>query len=277
MHAHPYSEAMRYEIVYTHYRDLVGYAWELLDSQAGRDAGDQELWLDVVLAKLAANAITLLRISPSPDPHVEGEKRLWDVPSMYALARGIVESHDALAYICVHPNSEEERLFRVKVWEQHADEQRLRISLLPGEDSSHSAELSEKVSASRDVITAHPAFSSLHKSVQKKIQDGEAPMYIDTIKDRNIANGICPLRYQAATTWLSSHVHSHPNALQQLASFTAASDEALILATRGLRYALCFLAMSVKTSRSIFRGPQPPVSDTTELIIQEWARFLLPR
>lgn len=230
--------------------------------------------MDRILAKLIANAMTLRKIAPSPAKPV-GD--LWDVPSMYALTRTLIESHDAFAYICIQPESEEIRTFRLQVWQQHADEQWLRLAKLQGQDQNLIEEMKTRADQGRAVLVTHLLFSTLNSDVQGKIRKGDAPMYVLPIEKRNDASGIDPQRYKAATMELSSYLHSHPSALHRLWSFVAGSDEALQMTTIAMRYATSFLARSILAARPLLGVPLTKEWSETEEMLGLRAAYMEQR
>lgn len=270
----PLAASDRYAIAHAHLALLFDYGKWMLNSQAGRDAEERELWTDRILSKLVINAITLHSIAPNPVP-AAGE--LWDVPSMYALARALIETHDAFAYICIQSASDEVSAFRLQIWKQHADEQRLRLATLREQGESEVEQLKELADRGRAALVTHPLFETLYKSDKEKIKKRNAPMYVLPVRERNEAAGIDPERYQAAMTELSSYLHSHPSALHRLWSFMAASDEAMEMAAVALEYAASFLARSIVMARPLFAVLVPQASNETEEVLDHWAGWMEPR
>jgi hypothetical protein len=78
-----------------------------------------------IFVKLLGHSIALRRLAPDPNQAVPRE--LWDLPSLCALARCVIEAHDAFEYIAGHPVTDSERGFRIRLWELHDATRRLKI------------------------------------------------------------------------------------------------------------------------------------------------------
>ena len=100
----------RYRALVAEFDALVSHAQAVSDRLVGAliERKDSS-YADAIFSKLLCHALSLRKLSPAPDLKVESE--LWDLSSACAIARALIESYDALAYIAVHAVSGSEPRF----------------------------------------------------------------------------------------------------------------------------------------------------------------------
>ena len=222
-----------------------------------------------IFVKLLAHSISLRQLSPDPDRKTSGE--LWDLASVSAIARSIVETYDALAYMALGEASLEERQFRILLWELHDSNRRCKMLEAIGSSDPRYFEIVSKDQKLHDRVIAHVLFAQLNKSLQKKVRDREPPSYHLSQRERCLAYRINYDYYNAVTMQLSQYVHTLPFAIHQLFNFKASSPEALHLMSLPIQYAVAFLSRAVEGMRLLFPEATSRSAPSVEQSIAVWS------
>lgn len=248
---------------------LVAHGRAVSNRLAGRRIEREEVrYADAIYTKLICHAISLRKLSPSLAESQLPE--LWDVSSASAVARSLIESFDALAYIGIHAVTESERRFRIMLWELH-DQQR-RLVMLARSRSSHRGvkDISARTATLKAALIAHPFYPSTGKDLQHKVSHGDAPAFHLSQKQLNAASGINHDYYTTAIMFLSQYVHTFPFALHQLMNFTPGEPEALHISSMPLQYSLGFLAKAIVGMVTIWPAGHVDTDDFTEGVLGKW-------
>lgn len=263
----------RYRDTYEEFSSLLAYAVRLIEAQAGQKAmADRLFYGERIFVKMVCHGLTLKRLSPSPEASREPE--MWDISSSYAIARTLVETYEALAYVALDSIDATEREFRFLLWQVHAEERRLEMLRLIRSKHSEMTEVERKLHAARSAILGHPFALSVDPGVMKKIERGEAPPFHNTRAERDAASGIDNDYHRAVTMHLSSHVHTHPFSVQQLLSFQAGDPECLRLMSIPLQYSCGFLAKAIPGMIDLFGPRSPQVSEPLGRALAVWNQGL---
>lgn len=232
----------RYRKLITEFDELVGQAQAVSGKLVGATVDGVRSYAEAIFTKLICHALSLRKLSPSPDSK---EPELWDLSSASAVARALIESYDALAYIAVHEVSESERQFRILLWELHDQQRRLKMLARVGSVDARIPDMKENASLHRQKILAHPIFTSLARDVQAKIRGGDAPPIHTNQRQLNVVSGVNHDYYVSATMFLSQYVHTYPISVHQLMNFRAGEPDALHLASMPLQYVLPFISKAI--------------------------------
>jgi len=264
--------AVHYRNTYDEFGSLLAYAVNLLEMQAGqKPENDREFYAERIFNKLVCHGLTLKQLSPSPPPASDIE--FWDISSSYAIARALIESYEALAYVALEPITDEERVFRILLWELHAEERRQQMLELVGAKDIKVSEVIANVLRLRNEILINPFLSTLDSKLTSEIQKGKTPPYHLTNAERDKNNGINNNYHRAITMHLSSYVHTHPFSVHQLFQFRAGEDECLQLMSIPIQYSCGFIAKSISGMASLF-DPRIPVQ-SNELLnaLDQWGKL----
>lgn len=215
-----------------------------------------------IFVKLLAHATTLRRLAP--DPGQQPPRELWDLSSMSAVARCVVEAHDAFEYIAGHPVTTSERGFRIRLWELHDATRRLKM--LAGIGSSDPAIAGIRADAARLqlALQAHEYIASLPPMPQAelhlRLRRNDPPDFHLNRRQRCEMSGVDGDWHQAITTQLSQYVHTLPFSVHQRLQFQAGTPEALRLMALPLAFALPFLVRVIHRMELLLPGriPKPP-------------------
>ena len=267
---------MTYPISWDRYKNVVkefdlifDYAKQLSDALVGEvPPTPQHRYAAELFIKLLAHCATLRGISP--DPTRQKTSELWDLPSVAAIARCVIESFDAMAYIASRHSESEEKEFRVLLWELHDSNRRFKMLSALGITGDRYFELVTTEQQLHARVVAHPHFTKIGRNHQKKIEARDPPESYVSLKDQCASNGVSHSYYLAVTMHLSQFVHSHPFALHQLSKFQGGSTEALDQMSLPIQYAMAFLSRAIEEWRSIFLNHSLAPSETVAHKIKLW-------
>lgn len=215
-------------------------------------------YAEQIFVKALSHCLVIRQLAP--DPLRRRPSELWDVPSISAVARCVIEAHDAFVYICAAGQPAEEASFRVLLWETHDKNRRVRMLSAIGSRDTRNPKLIEEAEALVAQLLVHPVFPTLRKDLQKKIVAGDPPAYHLSQKELCAAAGVDHEYYTAVTMQLSQYVHTYPFAVRQLFQFKAGNLESLRLMALPLQFTIPFIARITEGVRLLFPGvtPEPP-------------------
>lgn len=225
-----------------------------------------------IFIKLLAHCATLRDLAP--DISTPGKQQLWDLGSLSAIARCVIETYDSLAYVSALSASDEERGFRLLLWSLHDSNRRMEMLQCVGTFDVRYHDLAAKEQHLHVKVVAHPHFSRIGKGHQKRILQREPPESYLSIKERCTASNINHDYYKAATMQLSQFVHTFPFAVHQLFAFKAGSAEALHMMALPLQYAMAFLSKATSDLTALFPEEVPKPPTDTGRKIELWCLLL---
>jgi hypothetical protein len=263
----------RYRDAFDEFSSLLAYAVSLLEAQAGQEAPtDRMFYGERIFGKMVCHALTLKRLSPSPVPHQATE--IWDISSNYAIARTLVETYEALAYVSLEEIDATEREFRVLLWKVHAEERRLEMLRLIGSKIPEVRAVEQKLQEARNALVGHSFTQTAGPDLKRKVERGETPPFHNKRADRDVASRIDNDYHRAVIMHLSSHVHTHPFSVHQLFSFQAGDPECLRLMSIPIQYSCAFLAKALPGMIALFQPRAPQVSEPLLCALATWSDLL---
>ena len=239
----------RYRKLVVEFDAMVGQAQAVSNNLVGMTVEGNRSYAEAIFTKLVCHALSLRKLSPRSDPEAQ---ELWDLASCSAVARALIESYDALAYIAINEVSEAERQFRVLLWELHDQQRRLKMLARVGSVDASIPNMEQHAEHQRQRLLAHPTFVTLARDVQGKIRGGDAPPVHTSQRELNEASGVNHDYYVGATMFLSQYVHTYPISVHQLMYFRAGEPDALHLASMPLQYVLPFIAKAIDGMEKIW-------------------------
>jgi hypothetical protein len=258
----------KYREILAEFDTLLSHAQALCDRLTNRAFEGRHLaYVDTIYTKLICHGISLRRLSPSLDARV-ARQELWDLPSVCAVARSLIEAYDALAYIGALNIGENEREFRLLLWNAHDHGRRLTMLEKIGAMHARIDEIRQEAAALSEQIWSHECFANASKDLQARVKRGE-PFHL-TQKERNIAHGINNDFYAAATMFLSQYVHTLPFAIHQLMHAKAGDPASIQLSSMPLRYTMPFIVKAVDAITALWPDAQEPVPDDLDTLIRQW-------
>lgn len=215
-----------------------------------------------IFVKLLSHGSALRRLAP--DPGQQPPRDLWELPSMAALARCVIEAHDAFEYIAGHAVTESERSFRIRLWELHDATRRLKI--LGGIASTDPAITGILADAARLqlALEAHDYMASLpavpQAELRLRLRRSDPPDFHLSRRERCAQSGVNADWHKSVNLQLSQHVLTLPYSVHQLLQFQAETPAAVRLMAMPLLFALPFLARTIQAMDLLLPGrlPRPP-------------------
>lgn len=259
----------------TDYKELVAefdaagdYASNVSRALVGLSPPEQHLmYAEQIFVKLLAHCITLRRLSPTAD--VAPRTELWDLSSSSVVARAAIEAFDALAYVALQAVEPVQREFRILLWELHDANRRAKMLEHIDSKDPRRTDILASAKSLYERVTQHTCFNTLSKPLQKRVRDHDPPPFVNSQRDRCLANGINHDYYNVVTMQLSQYAHTLPFAVHQLFSFRAGSEEALRMMSLPLQFALPFLLRATAGVHRLFPDitPEPPENVAVSLAI----------
>lgn len=258
----------KYWEILAEFDTLLSHAHALCDRLTDRAFEGQHLaYVDTIYTKLLCHGISLRRLSPTLDAKV-AQQELWDLPSVSAIARSLIEAYDALAYIGAPNIGDGEREFRLLLWDAHDQSRRLTMLEKIGSVHTRVDEIRQKAAALSEQIKSHECFANASKDLQARVKRGE-PFHL-TQKELNVAHGINDDFYAAATMFLSQYVHTLPFAIHQLMHAKAGDPASIQLSSMPLRYTMPFIVKAVDAMTALWPDAEEPVKDDLKMLIRQW-------
>lgn len=259
----------------TRYKELVAefdaagdYASNVSRALVGLSPPEQHrMYAEQIFVKLLAHCITLRRLSPAA--HGAPQAELWDVSSSSVVARAAIEAFDAMAYVALQPVDPAQREFRILLWELHDANRRAKMLEHMGSKDPRLADILASAQALYERVTQHTCFNAISKQLQKRVHDHDPPPFVNSQRDRCLANGINHDYYNAITMQLSQYAHTLPFSVHQLFSFRAEGAEALRMMSLPFQFVLPFLLRATAGVRLLFPDitPEPPENVAVSLAV----------
>jgi hypothetical protein len=263
----------RYADSHNEFSSLLAYAVSLIEAQRGHEPrGEQQYYGERIFGKLVCHGLSLKALSPSPPPTKSGE--LWDVSSNYALARTLIETYDALAYVAFESLSAVEREFRLLLWQLHSVERRAEMLRLIGSKDPKVADVQSDLIRLKSSLLGHSLLPSAGEELRKKIERGETPPYHLSQRERDQRLGVDRDYHRAVVMHLSAHVHTHPFSVYQLFEFQAGDPECFRLMAVPLQYSAGFLSKAIVGMIELFQPRTPPVGAPLQRTMDLWNNLL---
>lgn len=215
-----------------------------------------------IFVKLTSHAAALRRLTPDPNRREAAD--LWDVPSLSALARCVVEAHDAFEYVAGHDVDAAERDFRLRLWELHDQARRLKMLDGIGSQDARVEPLRAALASLQAGVEGHAFLAALPAELQaelrRRLARGEPPAFHLGRRQRCAQSRVDAQWHDAVTMQLSQYVHTLPFAVHQLAQLEPGTPDGLRLMALPLLYTLPFLARATEGMARLApaRAPQPP-------------------
>lgn len=238
----------------------------------GASAAPHASYGEQIYVKLLAHCVALRRLAPDPQQPLPREP--WDLSSMSTLARCAIEAFDAFEYVAGHRVPDDERSFRIRLWELHDATRRLRIVTAVEAGATVLDGIRADMARLREGLETHPHLDKLSAELRaellRRFAREDAPVFHIDQRRRCSLSDIDADWHHIITLQLSQHVHTLPFSVQQLATLPAGAPDALGLLTQPIAFALPFLARAIQGVAPLLaaRPPEPP--SRTARTMQAW-------
>lgn len=256
-----------YQGLVAQYDELLSFACEISTHLGKRIIwSDRAAYSNTVFTKLVHHGVSLRKIVPD----FTSEHELWDIGSACAIARCLIEAYDALAYISFDDVSDNERDFRIALWELNEVQHRLTmLDRLKATGSDVDAMRADEVKR-RQMVIGHSFFNALSEEVRGKINPKKAMAFYQTQSVRNAINGVDHDYYVSIEMFLSQYVHTLPMALSQLKQARSRDSGSLELLATSLTDASVFLAKAIDGMASIWPDISEAISGEFRADLDMW-------
>lgn len=224
-----------------------------------------------IFMTLLTHAISLRALAGDSNQRMPGD--LWGVPPMCAVARCVVEAHDAFEYIAGHDVGDSERAFRLRLWELHDASRRLK---LPGEAGSRA-----DVDRLRAELEGHAFIGTLPPELQaelrRRLARGEPPAFHLGQRQRCAMSGVDADWHHAVAAQLAQYVHTLPSTVRQMSSLRVETPEALRVVAMPLLFALPFVVRATQAVVRLRQGQLREPPSRTARTMALWRALAEPK
>lgn len=249
-----------FDAVLQHARAL-GNALSTLDAANPSAAYGHQAFIKLLTHCMALRALAV-------DPNRRTPSELWNVTSMCAIARCVVEAHDAFEYVAGHDITPAERAFRLLLWELHDLTRRLKMR----DDDAHG--LQPEVHRLQPALEHHEFLPELRTELREELlrrtARREPPAFHLSQRQRCALSGVDADWHGDVTMQLSQYVHTLPSALQRIDRLAPDAPEALALVAMPLLATLPFLARTTHAMAQRMQGKAPAPPSRTSRTMQLW-------
>lgn len=253
--------------------DLVTLSERLVDSVAGRttDSVVPDL-ASRLFIKQTLHTAAILAISPDFKGASEDTGFRLDPSSVAVLARSVLETYLTFFYLCTEPVEEDERTFRLAVWEHHDLKSRQKGRRNANPSDSELPEFDRLVGGAFAKVSAFQAFRDLPTALHKNIRSGRDALLLTNQEIAQRA-GIHPTRYRDDYIHMSSFAHSGPLALAQIRDCYSRPDVIAMLIAADFKTVVGYQALGFSDFEAIVAPAPNLVPHPLRLLIQRWRQI----
>lgn len=230
-----------------------------------------------IFMTLLTHCISLRSLAGDSNQRMPGD--LWGVPPMCAVARCVVEAHDAFEYVAGHDMGAPERTFRLLLWRLHDESRCLKMS--GDADDARTRALRADVGRLQAELEGHEFLGTLAPELQaelrRRLARGEPPAFHLGQRQRCALSGVDADWHQAVTAQLAQYVHTLPSTVRQLSSLKVETPEALRVVAMPLLFALPFLVRVTQAVVKPMQGKVPEPPSRTARTMALWRSMAEPR
>jgi hypothetical protein len=232
-----------------------------------------------IFMTLLTHCISLRSLAGDSNQRMPGD--LWGVPPMSAVARCVVEAHDAFEYVAGHDVDPSERAFRLLLWELHDQARHLKLVIEAAPDDARTQAWRADAQRLRGELEGHAFMSTLQPELQaelrRRLARGEPPAFHLGQRQRCALSDVDADWHNAITGQLAQYVHTLPSTVHQLASLKVETPEALRVVAMPLLFALPFLVRVTQAMVRLMQGKVPEPPSRTARTMALWRAVAEPR
>lgn len=232
-----------------------------------------------IFMTLLTHCISLRNLAGDANQRMPAD--LWGVPPMSAVARCVVEAHDAFEYVAGHDVGTAERAFRLLLWELHDQARHLKMSAEAPPGDARAAALRADVQHRQSELEGHEYLRNLPPELQaelrRRLARGEPPAFHLSQRQRCAMSGVDADWHSAVTGQLAQYVHTLPSTVRQLASFKVETPEALRVVAMPLLFSLPFLVRTTQAVVKLMQGKVPEPPSRTARTMALWRGVAQPK
>jgi hypothetical protein len=250
---------------------IIGVAMAMSLDTTERDVDSwREQYCSYIFTKLILHVQALLSIRPTIElPNDRFEIGFWDISSMAALARALIDSYYVFFYLGVDEAEKDELEFRFHLWDYHGEKQRLDMLRKIKSTDPILEQLEGDVQNLKDQLIDTNFYKSLDNKVQSKIRKGEIGIFY-TNSQLSKKAGISSNYYKSTYNSLSAHVHAYPYALTQLAVFRANDDDSLAVINTIMDDCIGYVCYAVRDFVKLMPDQRKNIDQRAKSLIEHW-------
>lgn len=200
----------------------------------------------IAFSKLAITSTSILKLVPGSKlcSEVFGVQ-MWDLGSICALSRNLVEIGLTMHYFLQPRLDESERKLRRQVWEYHDQLERLKIMRAGAPHNKKPDPMEKKVQQKRADLLASTRFQQLPSELRRRILRGERAKLLTNEEICRLAD-ISPNFYSAMFKYGSNHTHASPFSFSLMDRLSPSADLGLDAVNIALTVGTGFLAIGIR-------------------------------
>ena len=196
--------------------------------------------------------------------------KIYDLPSAYVLIRTLFEGYINMNYVLIDPISDEEREFRLDLWDRHGLLERQKIASSIGSQPKQLEIEKRQIDAYTKCIGNSQYFKNLPESEQQSFLHMHKWTKLTTIERADKAN-IHRSQAEFIFKFCSNYAHSESYALMQIYSVHSV-EMAQELMRLPMGFTEMFLSLTLKLFAKLQPVAKPMIEDDQDLlcIIDFW-------
>lgn len=225
-----------------------------------------------IFTTIIAGCKSLRRLLPEPLSDSSGE--IWDLMSISAVARCIVDAHDSFRYVCGSSISAEQANLRINLCRLHGMKRKLIILKRMGSDKLRVAPIEQEIERLKEAVSLHPEFNKLCVQAQSEALNASgsrSPGHLTTDEKCN-EFGLNKDFRDAAYVVLSQFVHSHPMAVEYMLDFQAGSKDSYAYLSQVLIYVMPFLCKAIEEFKNSVQHLTPCPCMSVRDLMDKWMK-----
>ena len=205
----------------------------------------------IIFGKICLTSIAILKLLPQSKFYTPTNSTIiWDVSSVCALSRALIDNFNVFHYLIIDQIDEKELEFRYTLWKLHSESERLRMLELIKSKSPMDA-IKKNIDDLKAEVKGNSFYQSLSEKQKVKYLSGKEGIFLKggQISERA---GINPDYYKAAFKYLSNYTHTYAFSISQIALFRAGDSGTLSVLNAVLGYCTVYLSFAINCYTKIF-------------------------
>ena len=228
----------------------------------------------LAFSRLTLNGLSILRLSPgSALCFAANGLQIWDLPSVSALSRNLIETYLTLHYFSRTQVPAAELQLREKVWRYHETCERVKMLRAGVPCSAGLPQLEQRMGRLRQELEQTPLFQNLVKEKRKRVLRGDVAK-LETNEQLCGSAGVSENYYNSTFKYGSNHTHSSPFSFAQMDGFRGGDASAHQVFFMALNLSTGFIALGVRDYVGLWADQAPSTSGEEKRLVAIWEETL---
>lgn len=261
------------------FENFFDFSVDVSDHIAGLTVPIHLIRANQLYTRLTVTSLSIIHLLPT-NRIFPAKWEFWDFFSVATLARNLIENYHMLYYIGIEEVADEERDFRLKLFNFHLNNEKYQLYLGFKAEASVLEQFENNLPVDRDEIRQHPFFSTLSKEKGNRILKGKEVSYLS---HKEISERI-PFKTDEFNPFyrlFSNHTHSTPFAFFTMSNERGRGKEnevEVIYLTMTLDFCIKYLAAAILDITKLFPSCIDKISSEKLRIVKEkFADYLKPQ